>query len=103
MEGIWQEFIGHLNEVRGLPPWLVILVGCIVIILVGVTLVLGYMVLRFGDNAIEMFLPYMRQSLSALRSESTKTHPAIVLEMRFQRFLGGVIFFCLAAILLHAL
>ena len=103
MEEIWQGFIGHLSELRGLPPWLVILAGCMVIILVGGTLLLGYMVLKFGDKSLEMFLPYMRQALSTLRSESTKTHPAIVLEMRFERFLGAVIFFCLAAILLHAL
>ena len=50
-----------------------------------------------------MLLPFLSESLKALRSELTKTHPSIRLEMRFQYFLGTIIVFCLLAILLHAL
>ena len=80
-------------------------VGTITLIglVLGTLLLLGYMVLRFGEKGTEMFLPFLRESVLALRRESAKTHPAIRIEFRLHCLFGTIVFFCLAASLLHAL
>ena len=79
--------------------------GAVVIIAVLLASVLYffYMILNFGDEAVKMFLPFLIESFRALRRESTKMHPAIRLEMRFQGFFGMIVVLCLLANLLHAL
>jgi hypothetical protein len=101
MAAIWNACISGLNElasVLGVPGTIML-----VAIVLGFVLYFVYMILLFGDRAVQMFLPFLSEAFKALRSESTKTHPAIRLEMRFQQFLGAIVVLCLLGVLLHAL
>jgi hypothetical protein len=99
--GVWNVVTSILNDLAAIlgPIGTVLLVT----VVLGAMLTFLYMVLHFGDQAAHMFLPFLHEAFKALRSESTKTHPAIRLEMRFQQFLGAIVILCLLAILLHAL
>jgi hypothetical protein len=99
--GVWSVVTSTLNDLAVIlgPIGTVLLVA----VVLGTLLTFLYMVLHFGDQAAHMFLPFLHEAVTALRSESTKTHPAIRLEMRFQMFLGAIVIFCLLASLSHAL
>ena len=97
----WNAFISALRDLAGVLG----IIGTITLIalVLGTLLLLGYMILRFGERGIEMFLPFLREAFQALRREPTKTHPAIRLELRLHCLFGTIFVFCLAASLLHAL
>jgi hypothetical protein len=102
---IWNAFTSALNDLAAIlgPIGSALFVVSVVALLLGFVLVSLYMVLHFGHEGAHMFLPFLHEAFTALRSESTKTDPAIRLEMRFQTFLGAIIILCLLASLLHAL
>src|ERR1700730_3102764 len=101
MSVVWNGFIAGLNDLAAVLGTL----GTITLVAVvfGSVLFILYLILLFGDRAVQMFLPFLSEAVKILRSESTKTHPAIRLEMRFQQFLGVIVIFTLLANLLHAL
>jgi len=101
----WQGFTAGLQQLVGIlgRPAVVIMCVVVVVIVGGSLAFLGYMSLKFGDRALEMLLPFVREVISTLRNESTRTHPAVRLELRFHHVLAAVIFFCLVATAVHAL
>lgn len=80
-------------------------VGIVVVLalLLGTLLLFIYMILHFGEKAVWMFLPYIKEMLKALRSEPRKAHPAIRLELRLTYFFAAVFALCFGAIVAHAL
>lgn len=102
---MWQLFIARLDQVVGvLGVSAVTIIAVIVVLAAAVTISwLGYLSLKGGERALETLLPYMREAVGTLRTESNKTHPAVRLELRFHYVLASIIFFCLIAIVLHAL
>jgi len=80
-----------------------VIVTIALVVIVGGLLIFGYMCLAFGDRALEMLLPFLREIFNSLKKEPAKLDPAVRLELIFHRFLSALILFCLAATLLHAL
>jgi hypothetical protein len=98
---MWPSIVAGLKDL----VWTLGVPGAIILsaIVVGAALILGYMLLVFGDEGLRMLLPFMRDGLSTLRGEFSKAHPAIRLELRLHYFFGAVLLFCLGASVLHAL
>ena len=62
-----------------------------------------YMVLHFGETSIHALRLFVVEMLAALRFEPRKTHPAIRVELYFQRIFLAILLLSFGAILLHAL
>lgn len=102
MMGVLDGFVSVLNNLAAVLGT----IGTVTLVAVVLAFVLLSldMILKFGHRAaVEMFLPFLREAFKTLRSESTKTHPAIRLEMRFEYFFGTITAFCLLVNALHAL
>jgi hypothetical protein len=101
----WSDFVARLHDLRGVlgVSGAIVFIAVILLLLLAAALVALYLVLRFGESGIEMFLPFIRESLKALGREATKEHPAIRLERRLHYFFGLIIMVSLAGSLLHSL
>jgi hypothetical protein len=79
--------------------------GFIVLVLIVLIAVLFalYLVLSFGEKAVQMLIPFVTNTFDRLWSESKKSHPAIRVELLLHAVLIVFFFLMLAALLLHDL
>ncbi len=73
------------------------------ILILTALILVGYMLMHFGEASLATLMPLIREVFSTLRSETQKSHPAIRLELALHLLFGLIAFVCLGAILLHSL
>ena len=80
-------------------------VGAIVLLfaVLGFILMVLYMILVFGKDALHHLVPFTREFLSALSSEARSEHPAVRLEIRTHYALVMLAVLCLVFLMAHAL
>jgi hypothetical protein len=101
----WRDLIARLRDLAGVfgPTGIIVFLAISLLLILGAGLVLLYMVLQFGESGIELFVPLLREALTALARERTKDHPAIQMERRFHYFFALLAILSLATSLLHSL
>jgi len=85
-------------SILGIPGTIIL-----VTLVLGAFLFLVYMILRFGEHGVEILIPFVREIFRTLRSEATKSHPAIKIELLLHCLFGMIAVVCLLASVLHAL
>jgi hypothetical protein len=99
-------FLHGLKSVLDVSASVLGVAGTLVLaaLVLGSFLFLVYMILRFGESGIDMFLPFIREMFGALRREIGKTdNTAIRIELGLECLFGTILVLCLLASLLHAL